>query len=206
MIARSSWSAKPDQRSDQKKQARSGADPDVPLDDLLEARFDDAGNLAQAGQGNRRLDDTLDARPPDLGADELERAVQKLAQGLEYIERESRPSAQAAGEDAAPRDQARERDFVTYSLDRLEARLEALSQRLQQRAAGVPQSDTLRGSVDPRQEEPTAAPATAAAEPRRFAGRQADPSLAIDASAIREAERAELRRLADIERARLEAE
>src|SRR5687767_563136 len=140
MNARTSWSAKKDRRSTENTD--EGGGPAMPLDDILDARFDDAGRLSQVGRGPRqRTAERLDPRPPAISADELERAVRKLALGLESIERQGgairpqephRPVAPAA-EPAAPQS----RDFVTYSLDRLEARLEALSKRLEQRAGSA---------------------------------------------------------------------
>ncbi|HEX9903788.1 MAG TPA: peptidoglycan-binding protein [Propylenella sp.] len=127
------------------------------MDDLLEARFDEQGRLAQIGHGSRqRVAERLEPRPPAMSADELERAVQKLSEGLMAIERQGRASrAPRHPDDRAP---ARDADFVTYSLDRLEARLEALSDRLKQRAATPP--------------------APAAPEPPR-----ADPTFAVDPQA-----------------------
>ena len=201
MNARSSWSAKADPTAEDATRKRSDGDADLPLDDLLDARFDDEGRLAQIGQGKgQRLEDHFEPRAPDLGAEELERAVQKLAHGLDAIERQSRGAPPPRASQDAAEGEGRG-DFVTYSLDRLEARLEALSNRLQQRAGarrsaadGSPAADSGDGG-------------------RSFAGRRAlrpigEATLHLLSSAAedREAERAELRRLAEIERARVEAE
>ena len=153
MIARTSLSAKADRRSGRESGEAARDEAGLPLDDLLDARFDEAGRLAQIGRGNRqRVAERLDPRPPAMSADELERAVQKLAQGLEAIERQSnasprqtetkaaQPRPERQLQDAEPAE-AQNRDFVTYSLDRLEARLEALSKRLQER--GRPQAQPL---------------------------------------------------------------
>jgi hypothetical protein len=123
MNARTSWSAKADRASGKSPSSqRRGTAPDLPLDDLLDARFDAEGRLSQIGHGNRqRVAERLDPRPPDLGAEELERAVQKLSEGLAAIERQSRATrpaetiapAEAAGESPAPR----RRDFVTHSVE-----------------------------------------------------------------------------------------
>ena len=193
MNARSSWGAKDDRRSDQ-----AADDDNLPLDDLLDARFDDEGRLSQIGRGSRqRIAERLDPRPPALSADELERAVQKLSQGLEAIERQGRgrraPEARTAQpprrSQAGEASGARDRDFVTYSLDRLEARLEALSQRLQQRA-GAPAN---------------AAPAEA--ETRNYSTPEdrweSDPTFAVEAD--EDSEREERLR-AEEESARLQAE
>jgi localization factor PodJL len=145
MNARTSRSAKAGQGSNDNHDERAGTDPDLAFEDLLDARFDADGRLAQVGRGSRqRVAERLDTRPPAASAEELERAVRRLAEGLEAIERQSRPARQEA---RVPHSEVRDRaadagaaagdgsEFVTYSLDRLEARLEALSQRLQSRAA-----------------------------------------------------------------------
>ena len=70
---------------------RADEDPDLPMDDLLDARFDEEGRLSQLGRGSRqRIADRLDPRPAETSAEELEIAVQKLSEGLEAIERQSR--------------------------------------------------------------------------------------------------------------------
>ena len=152
MIARSSWGAKADRRSAEKRNRQGGENHDLPFDDLLDTGFDEEGRLSQPSRGSRqRISERLDPRPAATSAEELDLAVQKLSQGLEAIERQGR------GEPAVPRRSLRAqktcrtgtfglgegRDFVTYSLDRLEARLEALSKRLQQRSGGgaTPRSD-----------------------------------------------------------------
>ena len=162
MNARNSWSAKVDRKGGEKT-----AGPEIPLDDLLDARFDEEGRLAQIGRGGRqRVTERLDPRPPAMSPEELERAVQKLASGLEAIERQS--STQVAPE--AGRSEPGGRDFVTYSLDRLEARLEALSKRLAQRAA----PDRMPEPAPARPQPPAARAARPAAA--------SDPSLAVDAA------------------------
>ncbi|MGH6922266.1 MAG: hypothetical protein ACRED5_00720, partial [Propylenella sp.] len=182
MNARTSRSAKAGKASTDNRDQQTGLEPDLMFDDLVDARFDEQGRLSQVGRGSRqRIAEQLDARPPATSAAELEQAIRKLAEGLDAIERQSRtakPEAQAV------RAEAGKRDFVTYSLDRLEARLEALSRRLQSRA--------------------TSAEAAPEIEAEREAERRADPSLAIDPDYA--AERAELRRMAEAERVRREAE
>ena len=96
--------------------------------------------------GSRRSVAALASAPPSGSTRGRRRSAptswsarcRKLALGLESIERQGgaiRPQephrSAAAGRRAGSR---RGRDFVTYSLDRLEARLEALSKRLEQRA------------------------------------------------------------------------
>ncbi|HEX2256001.1 MAG TPA: hypothetical protein VHG92_04720, partial [Afifellaceae bacterium] len=154
MIARTSWSAKRDEKSPEDAD-RNGGDA-IPLSDLIDARFDEAGRLAQIGRGQRqRIAERLDPRPPAMSASDLEQAVEKLAKGLEALERQGgafapqqRPApapeperrvGQAETQPAERTDaQPRGRDFVAYSLDRLEARLESLSKRLEQRAGAAP--------------------------------------------------------------------
>ena len=99
MIARTSWSANLGRKTGESRTEPS--ETDLPLDDILEARFDADGRLSRIGRGARdRVAERLDQRPPAMSADELERAVQKLALGLEAIERQSRP-AEAGDRDAA---------------------------------------------------------------------------------------------------------
>lgn len=219
MNARTSRSAKADNRSAGRQRKQSGNDggADLPLDDLLDARFDEEGRLAQIGRGSRqRVAERLDPRPPAMSADELERAVQKLAQGLDAIERRSRsgwtadapPSSPGSGpvnDDEPPR----ERDFVTYSLDRLEARLEALSQRLEQRAgeASQPSADAPpEAATTPLTSAPVAesAPTPDRDRPAAPPIRADEPSLAVDPRTERRARRSRGRQNAS--RARREAE
>ncbi len=180
MNARNSRSVKASTASAGHAADRSEQDADLAFDDLLDARFDAEGRLAQIGQGARqRVAEHLQARPPATSAEELERAVRKLAEGLDAIERQSRsatPETRIASSAAAAAEVGSDRDIVTHGLDRLEARLEALSQRLQ---GGETTADD-----DGREE---AGPASSHEE----------PSLASGADEA--AGRAELRRLAEME-------
>jgi localization factor PodJL len=179
MSARTWWSARTGSKPAEKSDSRANDSPDLEMDDLLDARFDEEGRLAQVGRGSRRrIADRLEPRPADAGADELDVAVQKLTEGLEAIERQSRTARRAdASVTPEPAEPAGERDFVTYSLDRLEARLEALSRRLQQRSSGK----TAAGSAQ--------------------SARRSDPSLAVPDDDARE-HLAEARRLAQTEETR----
>jgi hypothetical protein len=123
MIARTSWSAKADRKSGTENGEGAADKSGLPLDDLLDARFDEAGRLAQVGL-RQRVGERLDPRPPAMSADELERAVQKLAQGLEAIERQntqagpddlkgSQPQTERRLESADP-GQPRSRDFRRF--------------------------------------------------------------------------------------------
>lgn len=184
MNARIPRSAKLGQGSTNNHDARPGHEPDLAFDDLLDARFDEQGRLSQVGRGShQRIADRLQPRPPATSAEDLEQAVQKLAAGLEAIERQSRGARRSEAPAAAA---SGGRDFVTYSLDRLEARLEALSQRLQDRSAP--------------------AGARRVTETERAPSSRADPSLAVEPDYAAESD--ELRRLAvaDAQRVRLEAE
>ena len=91
MSARTSWSVRSGRQiGGGATEGRSEQDDALPLDDLLDARFDDEGRLAGIGRGARqRVAERLDPRPPAMSAEELERAVQKLARGLEDMERQS---------------------------------------------------------------------------------------------------------------------
>ncbi len=225
MIARSFWGAKASKGSDEKRDDAAGDTAKPGVDELLDARFDDGGKLAPPP---RKTTST----PPDEESatlDELDLAVQKLTEGLEAIERESR-SAPATPE--RPRPQPKEtvetepsdgeREFVAHSLDRLEARLEALSKRLQQRK-DAPDSELSR-KLPRRAESPAAihaakneedAIAAQLAESRRLAeaeetaahARRAEVEAAASAEERRrQAIRADARRHAEAVEARREAE
>jgi hypothetical protein len=144
MNARTSWSARADHESGENRRKQASNDMSMPLDEILESRFSDDGRLDQSGRLQRqRMAGRHDPRAPILGSEDLERAVQKLALGLESIERQSGSGTMPdpAGSDAmsaeAERRDPRSRDTVTHSLDRLEARLEQLSRKLQQRNSGA---------------------------------------------------------------------
>ena len=197
MSARTWWSAKTGSKPAENDESAAGESPDLPMDELLDARFDEEGRLAQLGRGSRqRIAERMDPRPAEAGFDELDLAVQKLSEGLEAIERQSRAARRPAAPSIRPEAleaplsepaEAGGRDFVTYSLDRLEARLEALSRRLQQRTG----TGAGQAAASP------AAPAMPKQSPRR-----ADPSLAVASEQERLAQLAESRRLADAEEAR----
>ena len=193
MIARTLWSAKTDRRSDESTQEPAGDEAGGgPLDDLLEARFDEAGRLAQAGRGSRQLTaERLDPSSSPMSADELERAVQKLAQGLEAIDRQGSASPEMRETESLPggtarsvaRQNERGREFVASSLDRLEARLEALSRRLKERAGAEPRAvdpAVISPSEPSLAGPPIATPAEVLphAEARDPEGWQSEPTLA----------------------------
>jgi DNA repair exonuclease SbcCD ATPase subunit len=173
------------------------------------------------GRGNRqRTAARLDPRPAQASADELDLAVQKLSEGLEAIERQGRtgrpraPSIRPETLDAPLTDpsDAGDRDFVTYSLDRLEARLEALSRRLQQRAAGGTGMASTAPSSTARRLDPASAAAdeddrtAQLAEARRLAEAEEVRRAATDAAEkARQAEAAAEARF-EAEQARSEAE
>ena len=188
---------------------------DLPLDDLLGARFDDGGRLVKIGRGaNQRIVDHLDPRPPSLSAEELERAVQKLARGLDAMERQDpalrrppAPRGQGGGQGdrrAGPRSGRPE--FVTSSLDRLEARLDALSRRLEQRMSGAPAAP--RGQSAQRPQAPAGSPAEEARR-RLQMQRHAEQHAANEARDAAEAKAAQAQGAAEqaaAEEARLAAE
>ena len=191
MNARTSWSARMGRRAGQGKERQPGAgdlQPQaLPLDDLLEARFDGDGRLAQIGRGTRqRVAERLDPRPPALNATELERAVQKLARGLEAIERQGaarRSPGSPAQADPAPANAGAPagREVVSDGLDRLEARLDALSKRLQQRLASADEGAPAEARLSTP--EPSllerAPPAAPRAPDRAMPTSSNEPSLAI---------------------------
>jgi localization factor PodJL len=213
MNVRNSWSAKKDRNS---SDAAWNHDADLPLDDLLDARFDEEGRLSHIGRGARqRVAERLDPRPPAMSPEELERAVQKLALGLEAIERHGNTrtspeivaartaAAQApGGNEGSPRDP----DFVTHSLDRLESRLQALSKRLHQRAAANQEappkaSAPVSADIDDHRSAPLAT-AAEVLEAEIGAALQADPSLAVEARPNADSSGTELRRQIEAVRAR----
>ncbi len=152
MIARSFWGAKADKGSAEKRNEPDGESAKPPVDDLLDARFADDGRLAETRRASRPL---IAEESPTL--DELDIAVQKLSEGLEAIERESRgaPAAKPARSEPVAETEPQtggERDLVAHSLDRLEARLEALSRRLQQRS-GETSAPEARPKAAARREE-----------------------------------------------------
>jgi len=200
MNARTSRSAKAGPGSTDNHDQQSGLEPDLLFDDLLDARFDEQGRLSQVGRGSRqRIAERLDPRPPATSADELERAVRKLAEGLDAIERQSRTPARP--EARAARSDADSRDFVTYSLDRLEARLEALSQRLQSRAANAETAHETQAAGEPEAES--------APQPRDDPSLAVGPDYAAESAALwrlADAEAQHARREAETERVRREAE
>ncbi len=187
MIARSFWGAKANKGSDEKRDAlEEGAEQTV--DDLLDARFDDGGKLEPP-----RKTPTPPTVEDTSTLDELDLAVQKLSEGLEAIERQGRAAPTAAEPEPAEPDEPAEgpdlggeRDFVAHSLDRLEARLEALSKRLQQRST-TPASETPRRPRPVRAADPTPAIRSEEAE------EEEDEDIA--------AQLAESRRLAEAEEA-----
>ena len=69
MSARTWWSAKAGAKPAEKSDNRADEGPDLEMDDLLDARFDEEGRLAQVGRGSRqRIADRLDPRPAETGA------------------------------------------------------------------------------------------------------------------------------------------
>jgi hypothetical protein len=212
MNARTSWSARADRESGESRRKQANDDMSMPLDDILESRFGEDGKLDQAGRLNRqRVAGRLDPRSPALGSEELERAVQKLALGLEGIERQTglgrwadaeAPGAEPMRAHGDRRDQ-HSRDLVTHSLDRLEARLEQLSRRLQQRTGNpnVPEQQAVARPVEP-------APASAGREHQEPAARlvEAEPRLPPEtvARVDRESSAEALRQFAALE-SRIEA-
>ncbi len=220
MIARTWWSAKLGAKSAEKPETDAGDKGSaLPVHDLLDARFDDEGRLSQLGRGSRqRIAETLDPRPADSSIDELDLAVQKLSEGLEAIERQSRaprpepspsrPEVSAPDRAAEDADAASGRDFVTYSLDRLEARLEALSKRLQQRTGGASsESAPAQGARRSGSHLAVAQEELAAqlAESRRLAEAEEARRLAREAERAREKESG-VHALLEAEQARIEAE
>jgi localization factor PodJL len=181
-------------------QADIASNDDLPLEDLLGARFDAGGRLVQIGRGaKQRSVDRLDPRPPALSAEELELAVQKLARGLDAMERQD-PALRRTGTSpghgsdrrGAPRSGRPE--FVASSLDRLEARLDALSQRLEQRMSGAPADKSRAAPYG----APPAAPGPSAEEARRRLQdqRRAEEQAADEARKRAETKAAEARRAA----------
>ena len=142
MSARTWWSAKADPKPAEKRGSGPAASPDLPIDDLLDARFDEEGRLSQLGQRQPPAHCRAARSAPGArrrGA----RSRRAEARGGAGGDRAAEPRARRPPSDPSATRCRRTgrgaggRDFVTYSLDRLEARLEALSKRLQQRAGAA---------------------------------------------------------------------
>jgi len=197
MVSRSFWGARADEGSAEKRN-KAGEDERM-ADDLLDSRFAEDGRLAGPQKPAPR-------RPAERGpsVDELDLAVRKLSEGLEEMERRDRSAAPAEGGRVrgGAADEGGEAT-VTHSLDRLEARLEALSKRLQQRG-GEPAAARRR----PEREDPPAKdePEGAKKDPEREdAAAQLAESRRL-AEAEEAAERAKQARRARAERERRESE
>ncbi len=187
MIARSFWGAKADKDSAEKRAEPAAESPSPAADDLLDSRIDEEGSVADSRGGRRRRGRRSSPPPDSTGVDELDIAVQKLSEGLEAIERQSRAARRAAAQPSRPAPPVEpepdtEDGFVGHSLDRLEARLEALSKRLQQRGG--------------------AAAAEAASPARRRDEAALKAPLEDEAEEDFEAQLAESRRLAEAEEER----
>ena len=203
MNARTSWSAK----ADRKGRRKSGSGNEIPARRSARRPLRRGGPArpARARQPPARRRDARPA-PAPMSPEELERAVQKLATGLEAIERQSR-AARPLPERRADARQPADRDFVTYSLDRLEARLEALSKRLAHRASSdaAPEPAVQATSSGRRTRPAPAAAAPSVPDPSFAADPVADSATdaaaerrAAAARALREAEAAaEQRRRAE---------
>jgi localization factor PodJL len=129
MTARTSWSVRADEPP---RRDTEPAPSHRPLfADLLHSRFDEAGRLVRAtGDSRSRVAERLGRDLPEVDADELEQAVARLSQQIEAAARAD--TAPQAGPRAGRRDAyaAEHREpAVLDVLDRLEARLEALSKR-----------------------------------------------------------------------------
>ena len=152
MIARSSWGARADEDSDEKREepAAEGAAP--PVDDLLDARFDAEGHLEGPREEAPRPPEKVQPKKSPT-VDELDLAVQRLSKGLEAIDQKDRARPAGDRSRAATGGEAvGEGGSLTNSLDRLEARLEALSKRLEQGGPAPARSAPPR----PHREEPSA--------------------------------------------------
>ncbi len=235
MIARSFWGVRVGKGAAEKRKDQAGDDQKPAVDNLLDARIEDDGQIAKPSKPDRRAKRA--ASDPLLSpVDELDLAVQKLSEGLEAIERQSRaprpaPAVEtmAESEEETPEAESAGREFVTHSLDRLEARLEALSRRLQQRgtgapaaasipAAGIPVSVASPASVaplDPEEDDPEDTEdediAVQLAESRRLAEaeEEAEQARQAEIEAQREADAAaaeERRRQAMLAEARQHAQ
>ena len=76
MSARTWWSARAGQKPADKSDKRTGEEPDLAMDDLLDARFDEAGRLSDIGHGTRkRVADRFEPRPADATSNACEALV-----------------------------------------------------------------------------------------------------------------------------------
>ena len=54
MSARTWWSARAGSKSAERQENRGDGGPDLPMDELLDARFDEEGRLSDVGGGSRK--------------------------------------------------------------------------------------------------------------------------------------------------------
>lgn len=199
MVSRSFWGARADEGSAGK---RGKAGENERTDDLLDARFAEDGRLAGPQKPAPR-------RPAERSpsVDDLDLAVRKLSEGLEEMERRDRSAAPAEGGRArSAASGGGGEETVTHSLDRLEARLEALSKRLQQRG-GEPAARRRPERHDVREDPPAKVEpedARTRPEPEDAAAQLAESRRLAEAEEA--AERAEQAPRAQAERERRESE
>ncbi len=134
MAARTSWNPRTDRAPEYLDDDAYAYDPAYD-DDLLNQGFDEYGRLTRRRPA-RGYDDAHELRPDPRGRDDLRRAVDSLARQVEAATRQSgRPRLPAP---PADRVSPRAQNVTLEALDRLEARLEALNENAQGRAAPNP--------------------------------------------------------------------
>ncbi|SEQ63834.1 localization factor PodJL [Faunimonas pinastri] len=124
MHARTSWKVRSEQASSPENRDSEGRD--LRFDDLLTTRFDAAGHLSGPRGDRDRVEQRLPGGSGDMSPEELERAVESLARSVERASRGRQPAGHDVP-DARPGD--RERAFLG-NLERLEAQLQALDERV----------------------------------------------------------------------------
>lgn len=181
MNARTSWSLRGERANAPEREEPWDADPGA-IGDLSEARFDDSGRLrvVPSGEARNRIAERGDEPGAEISPHALEQAVERLARDIEGWrqddEARSAPQRRPASDFPPPRNVPPAGRDLTASLDRLMARIEALDERLESRAAPrrpAPRPDPLRD-----RNEPYGAARSTAAEPpperhRRDGGREA---------------------------------
>jgi localization factor PodJL len=170
MTARTSWRARAEQPPHRDIEPVPGASHRPLFEDLLDSRFDETGRLVRrSGETRSRVAERLGRDLPDVGAGELEEAVEHLSRQVAAA-----AEARAAGQaNTPPHEPGHSRDewnstdrrsrpapgpqtaepeppAIVDVLSRLEARLEALSERAGRRRAGDADRETSNAALPDR--------------------------------------------------------
>ncbi|HEX2256829.1 MAG TPA: hypothetical protein VHG92_09055, partial [Afifellaceae bacterium] len=175
MTARTSWSVRAEEPLRRDTDPVPGANHRPLFADLLESRFDESGRLVRrSGETRSRVAERLGRDLPDIGADELEQAVAPLGRQPEAASQADKTrqagsnslATDRRAQDMAPvgthgstteRRQGAEQQppAILDVLNRLEARLEALSERASRRPTADVESDRRQAPAPERAEMPS---------------------------------------------------